>query len=104
MRVAAAWARGKQSREAQETERVENPRAGGRRALLSGLLAHVVGGGEGDGRCMGVQGVQPNTPRRWAQHAEGDLGTDTRSPRYRRRTAGSLTYFLHVFVKAFALH
>ena len=61
-------------------------------------------GGGGEGSCMSVQGVQPNTPRRWAQHAEGDLGTDTRSPRYRRRTAGSLTYFLHVFVKAFALH
>ena len=45
MRVAAAWARGKQSREARETERVENPQAGGKRSLLSGLLAHVVVGG-----------------------------------------------------------
>lgn len=39
-----------------------------------------------------------------AQHGEGDLGTDTCTPRCRRRRAGSLTYFLHVFVKAFALH
>lgn len=39
-----------------------------------------------------------------AQHGEGDLGADTCTPRCRRRRAGSLTYFLHVFVKAFALH
>lgn len=53
MRVAAAWAREKQSREARETERVENPQAGGRRSLLSGLLAHVVVGGGGRAAVMG---------------------------------------------------